>query len=110
MNNRIPGRWLLVALAIAGLALAAPAVTAHDDASTSTNETSTRDAPSDGSGVDPTGWMADRMADHLGPETAEPMWFHGSGPTDESSRHVTDEEDDHNRATGGMHGSGHGCH
>ncbi|WP_436925024.1 hypothetical protein [Halosimplex amylolyticum] len=39
MTNRQLGRWLLVGLAIVGLAIAAPAVSAHGDEPTQGNET-----------------------------------------------------------------------
>lgn len=99
MTNRNPGRWLLVVLAIAGLGLAAPVVSAHGDEPTEGNETVT-----DGEAVDRAAWMGGHMTDHMGPDAVDEMESRMGVTVDETAQEMAD--DDH---TPEMNGRGHGC-
>ena len=113
MTNFKLGRWLLVALAIVGLAFAAPVVSAHG------NETTADDAPRDDTTADEWAtWMEAQMTEHMGPGSVEWMESHMGVTLDEMVQTMADEEfhdgphgdyhdgphDDYNR---GMHGQGH---
>ncbi|WP_458208643.1 hypothetical protein [Haladaptatus sp. NG-SE-30] len=98
MTNFTIGRWLLVALALVGLALAAPAVSAHD------NETTADDAPPyDGNAAGWAAWMEAQMTDHMGPGSVEWMETHMGMTIDEMAQDMAD--GGHNN--GGMYGQGH---
>ncbi|WP_338730047.1 hypothetical protein [Haladaptatus sp. DJG-WS-42] len=97
MTNFKLGRWLLVALALVALALAAPVVSAHG------NDTTADDAPpSDGTTDGWVAWMEAHMTDHMGPGAVEWMESHMGASVDEMAHGMTD--DDHD---GGMYGQGH---
>ena len=105
MTNFPIGRWLLVALAIIGLAFAAPVVSAHG------NETTANDAPPyDGTAADWAAWMEGHMTEHMGPGAVEWMESHMGVTVDEMAQDMADEEyhnganDDYN---GGMYGQAH---
>jgi hypothetical protein len=105
MTNFELGRWLLVALAIVGLAFAAPVVSAHG------NDTTADDAPpSDETTDDWAAWMEAQMTEHMGPGAVEWMESHMGVTVDEMARDMADEEY-HNGAetgsNGGMYGQGH---
>ena len=105
MTNFTIGRWLLVALAIVGLAFAAPVVSAHG------NETTADDAPpSDGAAADWAAWMEAQMTEHMGPGSVEWMESHMGVTVDEMAQDMADEEyhggtDD--EYPGEMYGQGH---
>ncbi|WP_254538771.1 hypothetical protein [Halomarina litorea] len=91
------GRWLLVALAIIGLAFAAPVVSAHG------NETTADDAPPyDGTADDWAAWMEAHMTEHMGSGAVEWMEAHMGGTVDEMAQDMADGDYD-----GGMYGQGH---
>ena len=91
------GRWLLVALAIIGLAFAAPVVSAHG------NETTADDAPPyDGTADDWAAWMEAHMTEHMGPGAVEWMEAHMGVTVDEMAQDMADGDYD-----GGMYGQGH---
>lgn len=97
MTNFKLGRWLLVALAIVGLAFAAPVVSAHDI------ETTADDAPPyNGTAADWAAWMEAHMTEHMGPGSVEWMESHMGVTIDEMAQDMAD--DDYN---GGMYGQGH---
>ncbi|WP_435158560.1 hypothetical protein [Haladaptatus sp. DFWS20] len=97
MTNFNIGRWLLVALAIVGLAFAAPVVTAHG------NETTADDAPPyDGNAADWAAWMEAQMTDHMGPGSVEWMESHMGVTVDEMAQDMADDD-----YSGGMYGQGH---
>ena len=97
MTNAKLGRWLLVALAIIGLAFAAPVVSAHGNATTAD------DAPTDNATADDwAGWMETQMTEHMGPGAVEGMESHMGVTVDEMAQDMAD--DDYN---GGMNGQGH---
>ena len=100
MTNRNLGRWLLVALAIVGLAFAAPVVSAHGDEPTQGNET-----PADGDAADWAAWMDGHMTDHMGPDAGDEMEAHAGATIDEMAQDMADD----NHAPTGMNGRGHGC-
>ncbi|MDS0241689.1 MULTISPECIES: hypothetical protein [unclassified Haloferax] len=117
MTNFELGRWLLVALAIAGLAVAAPVVSAHGDGPTADDA-----PPADGTAADWAAWMESQMAEHMGPESVEWMESHMGVTVDEMARYMADNHDDrtHGQAgwmygqsggtygqSGGMYGQGH---
>jgi len=90
-------RWLLVALAIVGLAFAAPVVSAHG------TETTADDAPpSDGTADDWAAWMEGHMTDHMGPGAVEWMESHMGVTVDEMARDMADDG-----YGGGTYGQGH---
>jgi hypothetical protein len=71
MTNFTIGRWLLVALAIVGLALAPGLGSAHG------NDTTADDAhPYDETADDWPTWMEDHVTDHMGPGAVEWMEDH----------------------------------
>jgi len=97
MTNFKLGRWLVVALAIVGLAFAAPVVSAHGD------DTTADDAPPyHGSADDWATWMESHMGDHMGPGSVEWMGSHTGVTVDEMAQDVADDDYD-----GGMYGQGH---
>ena len=97
MTNFTIGRWLLVALAIIGLAFAAPVVSAHG------NETTANDAPPyDGTAADWAAWMEGHMTEHMGPGAVEWMESHMGVTVDEMAQDMADDDYD-----GGMYGQGH---
>jgi hypothetical protein len=97
MTNFKLGRWLLVALAIVGLAFAAPVVSAHG------NDTTADDAPTDNATTDDwAAWMEAQMTEHMGPGSVEWMESHMGVTVGEMAQDIAD--DDYN---GGMYGQGH---
>ena len=91
------GRWLLVAFALVGLAVAAPVVSAHG------NDTTADDAPSsDGTADDWATWMEAQMTEHMGPGAVEWMESHTGVTVDEMAQNMAAE--DHH---GGMDRQGH---
>ncbi|WP_435345777.1 hypothetical protein [Haloarchaeobius sp. HRN-SO-5] len=125
MTNFKLGRWLLVALAIVGLAFAAPVVSAHG------TDTAADDAPTDNATADDwaawmataddwaawmataddwAAWMEAQMTEHMGPGSVEWMESHMGVTVDEMAQDMAGEEyhnganDDYN---GGMYGQGH---
>jgi len=91
------GRWLLVGLAVVGLALAAPAVSAHDNATTADDA-----HPSNETDDDWATWMEAQMTEHVDPGSVEWMESHMGVTVDEMAQNTID--DDHN---GGTYGQGH---
>ncbi|AUV84506.1 hypothetical protein C2R22_23470 (plasmid) [Salinigranum rubrum] len=97
MTNFELGRWLLVALAIIGLAVAVPAVSAHG------TDTAADDTPPyNGTADDWAAWMEAQMTEHMGPGSVEWMESHMGVTVDEMAQDMAD--DDYN---GGMYGQGH---
>ncbi|WP_336134706.1 hypothetical protein [Natronomonas amylolytica] len=104
MTNRKLGGWLLVALAIVGLAFAAPVVSAHGDEPTQGNETVAGEmAESDTAGW--AAWMEGRMTDHMGPGAVEEMESHTGMTVDEMAQEMADDNHPHR----GMNGQANGC-
>jgi hypothetical protein len=97
MTNFTIGRWLLVALAIVGLAFAAPVVSAHG-----TDTTADDVPPYNGTTADRATWMEAHMTEHMGPGSVEWMESHMGVTVDEMAQDMAD--DDYN---GGMYGQGH---
>ncbi|WP_435344908.1 hypothetical protein [Haloarchaeobius sp. HRN-SO-5] len=85
MTNFELGRWLLVALAVLGLAFAAPVVSAHGDESTADDA-----PPYDGTVADWADWMDGHVTDHVGPGAIEWMESHMGASIDEMGRDVAD--------------------
>ena len=97
MTNVKLGRWLLVALAIVGLAFAAPAVGAHG------TDTTANDAPTDNAAADDWAtWMEAQMTEHMGPGSVEWMESHMGVTIEEMAQDMAD-----NDYNGGMYGQGH---
>ncbi|WP_416840220.1 hypothetical protein [Haloferax sp. DFSO52] len=99
-------RWLLVVLAIVGLAFAVPVVSAHG------NGTAAGDAPPyDGTATEWTAWMESHMNDHMGPGAVEWMESHMGMTVEEMGQDMAE----NGRMTGhggmngysGMGGGGH---
>jgi hypothetical protein len=117
MTNFKLGHWLLVALAIVGLAFAAPVVSAHGDVPTQGNETATDEMPTDGDAASWAAWIESHMTDHMGPGAVEEMESHMGVTVDEMAQDMAAKN--HNtgsthtagpmHTTGGMNGQGHGC-
>ncbi|MDS0282680.1 hypothetical protein [Haloarcula onubensis] len=108
------GRWLLVALAIVGLAFAVPVGSAHG-----TDTTADDTPPYDGTTTDWAAWMEDHMGpgsvewmeNHMGPGSVEWMEDHTGLTADEMARdhdgygpYEQDHHDDYHRGT---YGQGH---
>jgi hypothetical protein len=95
-NVKLAG-WLLVALAIVGLAFVPGLVGAHG------NETAADDAPPyEGTTDDWAAWMETHMTEHMGPGSVDWMESHMDVTGDEMGRDMAD--DDHD---GGTYGQGH---
>lgn len=101
MTNRNPGRWLLVTLAIVGLAFVAPIVSAHGDEPAQGNETAADGMPVDD---DAAGWAA-WMEGHMGPNAVDEMESYMGVTVDEMAHDMADD----NHTTAGMNGQGHAC-
>ncbi|WP_433633535.1 hypothetical protein [Halomicrococcus sp. NG-SE-24] len=105
------GRWLLVALAVVGIAIAVPAVSAHGDEAPAQN-TSAQDRTE----ADWMNWMEMQITSHMGPDTVEWMESHMGVTIDEMPSETTeDNRGDHrtaddDRSSHGMAGSSHGSH
>lgn len=96
MTTFTRGRWLLVALAVVGLALAAPAVSAHG------NDTTADDTPTDNATADDWAtWMEAQMTEHMGPGSVEWMESHTGVTVNEMGREAADQH------RGGTPGQGH---
>jgi len=104
MTNNNLRRWLLVAIAILALAVAAPAVSAHGDEPAQGNETAADGMPADADSAGWATWMADHMTDYMGPDAIDEMESHMGVSIGEMSQYVADE--DHRT---GMNGQRHGC-
>jgi hypothetical protein len=105
MTNRNLGRWLLVALAIVGLAFAAPVVSAHGDEPIQENETAAEGTPADDSAADWAAWMEGHMTDYMGPNAVDEMEAHMGVTVDEMAQDMADD----NYTATGMNGQGYGC-
>ena len=108
MTDRNIARWLLVALAIVGLAFAVPAVSAHGDAPVRENETAADGTPVDGEAAAWATWMEAHMTDHMGPNAVTQMETYTGVTVDEMARDMTDDDrDEHTTVRTG--GRGYGC-
>ena len=105
MSNRNLGRWLLVALAIVGLAFAAPVVSAHGDEPTQGNETAADQVSTNADAEEWAVWMEGHMTDHMGPNSVDEMETYMGVTVDEMAQDMADG----NYTTGGIHGQGYGC-
>ncbi|UTF52054.1 hypothetical protein [Natronosalvus rutilus] len=104
------GRWLLVAIAVVGLAVAVPLVGAHG------NDTAGNDTATETDGADWIAWMIGHVngdGDHAGSHGAgmhetgthgTGMDSHASGSIDDMNQHMAGTHDD-----GQVHGQGNGC-
>ena len=97
MTNFTLGRWLLVAVAVVGLAFAAPVVSAHS------TDTTADDTPTDNATADQWAiWMEAQMTEHMGPGSIE--WMESQmGVTVEGMAQGTADEGNHNGADDGHH-------
>lgn len=102
MTNVKLSRWLFVAIAIVGLAVALPVVSAHG------NETTADDAPTTNATADEWAtWMGAEMTEHMGPGAVEWMESHMGLTVDEMAQDMADdhdgtfERDDHTNGTVG---------
>ncbi|WP_135366654.1 hypothetical protein [Halosimplex halophilum] len=99
MTNFNIGRWLLVALAIVGLTLVTPIVSAHGD------ETTAADAPkANGTVAEWPTWMEGHMIDHLSPGAVEWTESHMGVTVDGIAQDVA-----HGDNGDGMYGQRRGC-
>ncbi|WP_049981140.1 hypothetical protein [Halolamina rubra] len=113
------GRWLLVAIAIVGLAAAAPAVSAHGDDTAHGNATAAGETPAHGDEAGWPAWMEGHMADYMGPDTVGEMESHMGATIDEMAQWMAGDDhqntghtsDDHTTGghSTGMNGQGYGC-
>ncbi|EJN56957.1 hypothetical protein [Halogranum rubrum] len=97
MTNIRIGRWLLVALAIVGLAFAVPLVSAHGDGTTADDA-----PPYSGTATEWDTWMEAQMTEHMGPGAVEWMESYMGVTVDEMVQDMADDDYD-----GGMYGQGH---
>lgn len=111
MTTRYLGRWLLVALAIVGLAIATPAVSAHGDEPVETNETAADEMPGTDATDDWATWMDSHMSDSAGPHADDRTVTHGHEGSD-ATGHLHQDETNHAAGAnermrgGGMMGGG----
>lgn len=97
MTNRTIHLWLIVVVALAGLAVAIPAVSAHG------TDTTAADAPVDNATAGEwAAWMEGQMIQHMGPDSVEWMESHMGVTVEEMSQEMTN-----GNYTGGMYGQGH---
>lgn len=125
MTNFTIAGWLLVAIAVVGLALAIPAVSAHGPGPLAGDASADNDAA-----TDRPGWMGPNAGDHMGPASMEWMAQHMGMTVEELTRlmadggHVGDhgqhqhqnhqhegqhQHHQHEGQHGGMSGQGQGC-
>ena len=98
------GRWLLVALAILGVAILTPAVAAHGTGPAATDGAPYA-SPNDGNATDWATWMEARMTEYMGPGAVEWMEAHMGTTVDEMGRYVADGEGPYGHGAG-MDGTG----
>jgi hypothetical protein len=103
MTTYTIGRWLLVALAILGLALAAPAVSAHGD------EPTVDDHPDDATADEWAAWMEAHMTDHMGADGVAWMESHMGVTVEEMAQFVADDDDRGAYGPGSGYGHAGGC-
>lgn len=85
------GRWLLVALAIVGLALAATAVSAHGTAVTTDHPYNGTEAPPyNGTAAEWDVWMETHMTEHMGPGSVAWMEAHTGVTIEEMAQHMAE--------------------
>lgn len=101
MTDRNIGTWLLVVLAIVGLAFATPVVSAHG-----TETTADGTPPYNGTATEWAMWMGSHMTEHMGSGSVEWMESHMGVTVDEMARDMADGDYDHGY---GMYGQGRGC-
>jgi len=107
MTNFKLGHWLIVAIAVVGLAVALPVVSAHG------NETTADDAPTNNATADEWAtWMEGHMNEHMGSGSVEWMESHMGVTVDEMAQDMADNDYDsgtygHNDYNGRMGGQGH---
>lgn len=104
MTNRTLGRWLLVALAIAGLAFAAPAVSAHGDEPVPENGTAVDGVPADGDVADWETRIDGHMTEFPWPDGLDETESHTGVTVGETAQGMSDDA-----YTTGMNGRGYGC-
>lgn len=101
MFNPTVGRWLLVAIAILGLALVATTVSAHG------NDTGTNEAPpANATAAEWAAWMQE----HLTADEIAWMEQHSGLTLEEMAEHMAEDghwDDDHPTGDGFHHGPGH---
>lgn len=97
MTNRNIRPWLLVVLAIVGLTLAIPVVSAHG-ADATADDAPPYNATSDEWAT----WMETEMNEHMGPGSVEWMESQMGVTVDEMSQDMTN-----GNYNGGMYGQGH---
>ncbi|QKG94342.1 hypothetical protein HPS36_15795 (plasmid) [Halorubrum salinarum] len=93
------GRWLLVALAIVGLAFAAPVVSAHGEEST------VDDAPPyNGTADEWATWMDAQTTEHMGPGATEWMESHVGVTVEKMGQDMADDGDMNGYGSGAGYG------
>ncbi|WP_416840258.1 hypothetical protein [Haloferax sp. DFSO52] len=96
-------RWFVVALAVVGLAIAAPVASAHG-----TDSTVGDAPPAGGTATEWTAWMEAQMTQHMGPGTIEWMESHMGVTIEEMGQFMAggNHRGPGMTARGGMTGSG----
>lgn len=79
--------WLLVAIAVVGLALAIPAVSAHGPGPLAGDASADNETATDGPG-----WMGPNAGEHMSPASLEWMAQHMGMTVEELTRHMADGE------------------
>lgn len=105
MTNVELGRWLLVTLAIVGLAFAAPVASAHGTDTTA--EDTTANTTTAGEWAT---WMTGQMTEHMGPDSVAWMESHAADSAGEMGQNMADEEQHHaadDEYHGGIDGQSH---
>jgi len=117
MTNITAGRWLLVAIAVVGLALVAPLVSAHGNDTTTDHPYNETDAPPhNGTAAEWEDWMESHMAEYMGPGSVAWMETHMGVSIEEMAQQMADGNyTGHSLGYGapgsggyGMHGTGYG--
>ncbi|EMA58416.1 hypothetical protein [Halorubrum lipolyticum] len=106
MTTLTLGRWLLVAFAIVGLALAVPMVSAHGNATADDAPIADDVPPSDATADDWAVWMEAQMTEHMGPDGVEWMESHAGATVDEMARDMADDGNSGMYGHGGTHERG----
>lgn len=84
------GSWLLVAVAIIGLAFVVPIAGAHGEDLSAANQSVDTDGPVDADSAELADWMETQMIAHMGPDAPEWMESHMGMTIDEMAQDMSD--------------------
>ncbi|MFP4625838.1 MAG: hypothetical protein ACLFNI_04515 [Natronomonas sp.] len=106
------GSWLLVTVAIVGLAFVVPIAGAHDEDLSASNQSVVTDGPVDANSTELADWMETQMIVHMGPDAPDWMESQMGVTIDEMAQDMSDGQyhrgldDRSGYHRGGFNGSG----